>query len=97
MRKLKIVWALVPLFALLGVACYLYDLMVDTVRDQLLITNVESLTSNESSFGDAYIECRCTATIGLTPNGCYADGKSDYVCRGSVNAKCWEYHNNCSK
>ena len=95
MKKVKFLVVSLLFCAMSYVSYFAYEQMLDSRMERLMKSNVEALTSNET--GGPYIECRCTATIGVTPNGCYADGKSNYVCHGGENAKCWEYHNNCSK
>ena len=43
--------------------------------------------------GDKII-CYCTSEISTKPNGC-AVNNNGAQCHGSINAKCWEYNQNC--
>ena len=94
MKKIKILVASVLLCAMGYIAYLSYNQMITV--NTFMISNIEALTSNEIG-GGAYVECRCTSAISTATNGCYADGKSSSVCHGGINAKCWEYHNNCKK
>jgi len=96
MKKVKILVASVLFCIMVCVAYSSYNQMIESEVERFMRLNTEALTSNESS-GGAYVECRCTSEISTSTNGCYADGKSSAVCHGGVNAKCWEYHNNCKK